>query len=153
MSKKEFWFRLSFYIFFGLIIPFVFLVWRFRLFEKVSKVSIGGWGLIAVIFVAVFFMSLLKAVRKGLPFSFTTQVIEGLCKLTIPLIIACTCVYFMQDLMTEMFQFLCVLTICETVAVIVNPIPQWSHENQLEEQDNRMRGILESLGLGGKKDD
>ena len=153
MSKKEFWYRFSLYIFFGLIIPFVFLVWRFRLFEKVSKVSVGGWGLIAIIFVAVFFIGLLKAVRKGMPFSFATQVIEGLCKLTIPLIIACSCIYFMQDLMTEMFQFLCILTVSETVAVIVNPIPQWSHENHLEAQESKVKSILETLGIGGKKND
>lgn len=153
MSKKEFWYRFGLYMLFGLVIPFVFLVWRFRLFEKVSKVSIGGWGLIAIIFVAVFFIGLLKAVRKGMPFSFATQVIEGLCKLTIPLIIACSCIYFMQDLMTEMFQFLCILTISETIAVIVNPIPQWSHENQLEAQENKVKSILETLGMGGKKND
>ena len=153
MSKKEFWFRLGLYIMFGFVIPFTFLVWRFELFKKVSKVSIGGWGLIAVIFAAIFFTSMLKAVRKGLPFSFATQIIEGLCKITIPLIIACVCVYFMQDLMKEMFQFLFVVLICETIGIVVNPFPQWAHENKLETEENKMRNILSSLGIGGEKND
>jgi hypothetical protein len=153
MNRKEFWFRFSLYILFGVLIPAVFLTWRFKLFEKVSKVSVGGWGMVAIIFVAVFFISLLKAIRKGMPFSFATQVIEGLCKLIIPLIIACSCVYFMQDLMKETFQFLCILTVSETIAVVVNPIPQWAHENKVEEQENRFRSVLNSLGIGGGRND
>lgn len=153
MNKKEFWYRFSIYILFGLLIPAGFLIWRFKLFEKVSKVSIGGWGIVAVIFVAVFFISMLKAIRKGMPFSITTQIIEGLCKLIIPLIIACTCIYFMQDLMKEMYQFLLVLIVCETIAIVVNPIPQWAHENKIEEQENRLKGIINTLGIGGNKND
>lgn len=153
MNKKEFWYRFSVYILFGLLIPATFLIWRFKLFEKVSKVSVGGWGIVAVIFVAIFFISMLKAIRKGMPFSITTQIIEGLCKLIIPLIIACTCIYFMQDLMKEMYQFLLVLILSETVAIVVNPIPQWAHENKIEEQENRLKGIINTLGIGGNKND
>ena len=69
MSRKEFWFRLGIYITFGAIIPFVFLVWRFKLFGKVSSISIGGWGVVAIVFVAIFFIKLFKAVKKGLPFT------------------------------------------------------------------------------------
>lgn len=153
MNKKEFWYRFSVYILFGLLIPATFLIWRFKLFEKVSKVSVGGWGIVAVIFVAIFFISMLKAIRKGMPFSITTQIIEGFCKLIIPLIIACTCIYFMQDLMKEMYQFLLVLILSETVAIVVNPIPQWAHENKIEEQENKLRGIINTLGIGGNKND
>ena len=87
MSKKQFWIRLGLYILFGAVFPFVFLIWRFQLFQKVSGLSIGGWGLIGIIFVAIFFLKLMKAVRKGLPFSLGTQVLEGVCKVIFPFLI------------------------------------------------------------------
>ena len=61
MSKKEFWFRLSFYIFFGLIIPFVFLVfvvgllfffYRYKIFSLVY-----AW--VAIYFSLIFSMVVL----------------------------------------------------------------------------------------------
>lgn len=147
MSKKQFWIRLSIYILFGAVIPFAFLSWRFNLFTKVNKISIGGWGLVAIIFVAGFFIALIKAVRKGLPFSLTTQILEGTCKILLPLLIAALCCYYMQDMMKQVFQFLCVLFVCYMVAIPANPIPTWAHENQKED----FQGYLKSLGIGSDK--
>lgn len=147
MSRKQFWARLVLYILFGAILPFIFLVWRFELFQKVSGLSVGGWGLIGIIFVAVFLLKLMKAVRKGLPFSLGTQVLEGVCKIIFPFLIAAVCVYVFKDMMDELFQFLCVVIICEMVAIPLNPIPQWAHENKIEEQTNGVKTMFESLGI------
>lgn len=143
MTKKEFWIRLSLYIVIGGFLPFAFLVWRFKLFSKVSKLSIGGWGIIAVIFIAVFFIKLIKAVRKGLPFSLVSQILEGLCKIIIPLLIGAFCCYYLKDIMDEVFQFLWVLIVCESAAIVLNPIPKWTHENKT---DNIIES-LKALGL------
>ena len=147
MSKKQFWMRFSIYVLFGGILPFLFLVWRFNLFSKVSKLSIGGWGLVAIIFIGVFFIKLIKSVKKGLPFSMLSQVLEGTCKVLLPLFIAAFVVYYMQDIMEQVFQFLCILIICETVAVVANPIPRWSHENKILEIEGSTKTLLTSLGL------
>ena len=68
MNKKQFWTRISLYAFIGLIIPIVFLIWRFQLFKKVSTsgIAVGGWGVIVFIIFVVFFSSMLKAIKKGL---------------------------------------------------------------------------------------
>lgn len=147
MSKKQFWIRLSFYILTGGILPFLFLVWRFNLFSKVSKLSVGGWGLVAIIFIGVFFIKLIKSVRKGLPFSMLSQVLEGVCKILLPLFIFAFVIYYMQDAMEQVFQFLCVLIICETIAIVVNPIPRWSHENKILEIEGSTKTLLTSIGL------
>ena len=155
MSKKQFWARLSLYVVFGAIIPVSFLTWRFKLFEVVqettSKVTIGGWGLIAILFIAFFFIKLMKAIRKGMPFSIGRQILDGFSKTIIPLIVAAVCVYMMKDLMKELFQFLCVVIFCEMVAVCVNPLPQWAHENHIEYHENTMKNFLTTLGIVGEK--
>ena len=147
MSKKLFWIRLISYAVIGGGIPLFFLIWRFNLFSKVSKLSIGGWGMVAILFIGIFFIKMMKAIRKGLPFSFGTQILEGMFKVTIPLLIATVIIYVMRNSVEELFQFFFVLLFCETIAMIVNPIPQWAHENKIEEQESSAKRILSSLGL------
>ncbi|MBR6515949.1 MAG: hypothetical protein IKT40_03745 [Bacilli bacterium] len=147
MSKKLFWIRLISYAVIGGGIPLFFLIWRFNLFSKVSKLSIGGWGMVAILFIGIFFIKMMKAIRKGLPFSFGTQILEGMFKVTIPLLIATVIIYVMRNSVEELFQFFFVLLFCETIAMIVNPIPQWAHENKIEEQESSAKRILSSLGF------
>jgi hypothetical protein len=68
-------------------------------------------------------------------------------KVTIPLLIATVVIYVMRNSVEELFQFFFVLLFCETIAMIVNPIPQWAHENKIEEQESSAKRILSSLGL------
>lgn len=147
MSKKEFWTRFGLYIAFGIVIPFAFLTWRYQLFSKVSKISIGGWGLVAILMVAIFFISLIKAVKKGLPFSYGVQVLTVLCKISIPILAVLCCLYALRDLIDQTIQFVAVLFTCETIAGLVNPLPQWAHENKVNEENNRFKDLLTSLGV------
>lgn len=152
MSKKMFWFRFLLFMFFAFIIPFTFLVWRFKLFSKVSKLSIGGWGVIAIVFVAVFFTILIKYVRKGLPFCMLSQILEGICKVLIPIFTALLIVDVMKNSMEQMFQFLYILFFSEMIAIVVNPFPRWIHENKIEFENKRTTTLLETLGILGKKE-
>ena len=145
MSKKEFWIKLVLYVIFGGLIPVVFLIIRFNLFSTVSKLSIGGWGIVCILFACIFVSKILKAVKKGLPFSMATQIITGVCKTIIPLVASAFIVYYMQNCMKEIFQFLVVLIICELIAIIVNPFPKWIHVNKLDEDKQNLKSILESL--------
>lgn len=153
MDKKQFWSRFAIYIILCLVIPVGFLIWRFELFQKVSKISIGGWGLVAIIFIGIFFIKFIKSVKNGLPFSILTQCLEGICKIIIPLLIAAFCIYYLRDVMDQVFQFLCVLIICEIGAIPANPIPQWAHENKKNECNDNIKGLLESLGLISKNEE
>lgn len=154
MSKKEFWSRLALYILIGGVIPFLFLTWRFKLFEKVeetvTKVSIGGWGIVAIIFVSIFFLKTINALRRGMPFSFGKQILDGLSKTILPLLIFTVAIYMLQDVTKELFQFLCVTVLCEMIAVCINPIPRWAHENNIDLYEQSLTKMFGSL-LGGKK--
>lgn len=144
MSKRTFFIRLTSFIIFGLIIPFGFLTMRFELFTKTSKIKIGGWGMVAIILVAVFFNSLLKSVRKGMPFSFTVHVMNGIAKI-IPLLAITAIIYLLKDSIEQTFQFMCVLVVCESIALIVNPVPEWMHQKGIDQKEDRINNILSKV--------
>lgn len=150
MTRKEFWTRLALYAVFGAVLPFVFIVFRFNLFGKVTKVNVSGWELVAIIFIAIFFLKLLNNVRKGLPFSMLSQVINGIVKVILPLIVALIISYYFKDSMDYLTQFLCVLVVCESIAIVVNPLPRWAHENKIEEDKATLQKMLETLSKAEK---
>ena len=90
---------------------------------------------------------MMKAVKKGLPFSIFTQILNGLCKCIVPLFASIFIVYYMRDCMQEVFQFLVVVLFCQIVAIPVNPLPQWIHDNKINEDTSNMKTILSSLGV------
>lgn len=145
MSKKQFWIRLSLYVLFGGIIPVIFLILRFNLFTKIDSLSVGGWGIVAILFISIFFAKMIKTIVKGLPFSLFIQILNGICKVIIPLIAASFIVYYMQDCMKEIFQFLVVCSISELVAIVINPLPKWSNDNKIDKDKQTIKEILETL--------
>ena len=147
MSKKEFWIRLPIYALFLFVIPAVFLIIRFNLFQKISALNIGGWGIVAILIVGLGFIKMMKEVKKGLPFCYLNQVITGLYKVIIPLLLLTFIIYFSKDSIKHILQFLVVLIPSEFVAILVNPIPRWAYENKLEEDGYKLKQILKSAGL------
>lgn len=145
MNKSEFWIRLLLYILISGLMPAAFLIWRFHLFTTVSKLSIGGWGMVCIIFVAVFFIKLIKAVRKGLPFSYFTQILSIICKEIIPLVTAILVIYCLQDYITEVMQFLIVVTICRLLGGLIDPLPQWAHDNKIEMEKSKIMTIFQAV--------
>ena len=147
MSNKSFWLRLIMYITIGLVAPTVFLIWRFKLFEKIDSVSIGGWGVVCILFVGIFFIKLMQSIRKGLPFSFFTQCLEGAIKVIIPLLLSILIIYFLKNSINELIQFLIVLTVTQLFAIPINPLPQWSHDNNLKDSELKLKNIAQTLGI------
>ena len=152
-KKKEkliFWSRFSIYVLFGFVAPVVFLAIRFELFKTISKVSIGGWELIIFLLAFIFIITLIKYVKKGLPYSLFTQFLNGLTKVIIPLLIVLLVVNAFKnsaDKLEALSQFMVFLIACEIVAVVANPFPKWIHDNHLEDQENQFRKIFEGLGI------
>ena len=147
MYRLVFWVRFLIYVLFGMAIPVAFLIWRFKLFEKINSVSVGGWGVVVILIVVIFFIKMLKYIKKGLPFSFWTQLITGYLKTVIPLLALVLIVYCMRNSISELIQFLVVFITCQVIAVPANPFPQWIHDNKLDEEENKTRKIFESLGI------
>lgn len=131
-KKKElltFWIRFVVWTIFACVAPVGFIVWRFELFSKVSAVQFGGWGILAVIIIAVFIISVFRYVSKGMMrWSMTKQVILGVCKVTIPLLALYWILSAISNNITIFLQALAVVIACETVAIPINPLPKWVDE-------------------------
>lgn len=138
--RQLFWTRFALWVLFALVAPVAFIAWRFELF-KGNHVSISGWGFLAIVIIAVFIISLLRYVKKGLPFSFMSQCISGLCKVILPLVCLYAILYCIQQNLQAFLQALGCVILCELVAIPLNPMPQWMHDN-LEEKD---REKIESM--------
>lgn len=145
MTKKIFAIRLILYIAIGLILPLGFLAWKFELFNKVTKISFSIWGLIAIITAIVFVLKLFNGLRKGLKHGIAKQVVDTICNVTVPLLIFTVAFDWMNDFSKEFVQFLVILIICETAAGVVNPIPQWCFENNIEQTEGVIKRIFGSL--------
>ena len=79
----------------------------------------------------------MKQVRKGLPYSLGTQVLEGYIKVIVPLLVAIFCIYALQSIIEHLLQFLIALVISEAIAIPMNPFPKWIHDNHLEREENK----------------
>lgn len=147
MSKKIFIIRLSLYILIGLVAPIGFLAWKFQLFSKVTKISFSIWGFIAIFVIAVFILKLFNGLRKGMKPCIWKQVIDVICKITIPLVLVTIAFEWLSGFSSEFVQFLVVLTICESTGGVVNPLPQWRFENGIEVKTDIVKDILEKTGI------
>ena len=153
MSKKKgiFIIRLIFYVCFSLIAPLAFLVWRFQLFQTVSKVSVGGWGLILIIFFIVYIWKLVNSVRQGMKFGIPKQILDGLCGITIPLFTTYWILWWLNGCIEELIEFVLVLTVCETVAIPINPIKKWQYENHKEIFETDIFSLIKKIKKSDEK--
>lgn len=145
--RQVFWMRMGFWALFACILPVSFIVWRFDLFSK--KPSIGGWGIVVIIIVAVFVLSLIKYVKAGMKFSLVKQVINGVCKVIIPLLVAVLMLECLKNEIDLAIQVLTITITCECIAIPLNPLPQWAYDNRNEE----IESIFDIMWSRKKKDE
>ena len=64
--KQFFALRAIVWTIFAAVLPFSFIAWRYDIFKKGSELQLSGWGIIAVIIVAVFAIILIRYVFLAL---------------------------------------------------------------------------------------
>lgn len=118
--------RIILWSLFACVIPVVFIGFRYDLFRKASSLQLSGWGIIAIIIVAVFLYVLTKYIRAGFgQWSFVKQIIDGVIKVVLPLgVVLAICVSIRNNLDAFIQSLSCVL-ISEVVAIPINPFPEW----------------------------
>lgn len=124
MLNKKFLIRFISFSIFACVIPFSFVAWKYKLFEK-DKLSITGWGMIAILILSFFAIYLLNAIKKGMPYSMFTQVVNGIMKVEIPLIMLYMLVISLQNTFELFLQCLTCIIVCEGIAIPLNPLPGW----------------------------
>lgn len=132
-DKVKFWIRFVLWTTLACILPVVFIAFRFQLFEG-KKISISGFGVLAIIIVAIFMLTLIRYIRNGLPFSMTAQCITGICKITIPLLALFGILWCIRNNIDNFLKVVGFVLISETIAIPINPMPAWAYKNATEEQ-------------------
>lgn len=133
-EKGKFWIKMSITAVFGILIPLLYLIIRHNLFQTQIKITLGLWGLIAILFVALAITVLIKFYVSGLKTKWTLgkQIVEGFVKLIMPIAIFIVALNILKDYSNQLLEFCWVLIPCEIIAVIVNPLPKWAFDNNVE---------------------
>lgn len=143
-DKKIFWVRLIAWITFAVILPVLFIIFRFEVFGA-QKTTIGFWGLVVICIILTFIISMLNYVVKAMPYSMVAQCINGLIKLILPLVIILIISIAIKNAIEVFIQALGVVIACEAVAIPMNPMPKWIHEHLSEEQQKKISNGMDLL--------
>lgn len=135
-ETKTFIIKFAIWTILACLAPIGFIVYRFDLFQKVSKVNIGGWGLLVILIITIFSVVVGKYIKKGKTYSMTTQVITGLVKITLPLGLITLGLYSIRNNVELAIQVFGWMAISETIAIPFNPFPKWINDNKKKETDD-----------------
>lgn len=147
-----FWIRAALWTLFSCALPVAFIGWRFRIFSKISTFSLTGWGLIGIIIISVFLLTVIRYVKRGLPYSFFTQVLNGVCKVILPLVTLYMMLHVIQNSIAMFMQVLGCVILCEMAAIPMNPFPEWIHNAEFDRNKGKFREFVSIvLDAEGKK--
>ncbi len=145
--KTVFWIRFVLWALCACILPFIFIVWRFELFKTISTMQIGGWGVIAIVIVAIFILTVIKYVKLAFSakYSLTKQCLNGFVKVVLPFCVILVIVYSMRNNVELMIQVLGCVTVCEAVAIPINPLPKWAYESQKNVREEERKETVDYM--------
>lgn len=138
-SKISFKGKLVLFFAFSMILPIIYLSLRFNLFKVQNSLSI--WAFFVIVIFALVLMFMIKYYLDGMKtkYSFLKQLLQGLIKVVFPLLIVLIgLIIFKNKLgwLSEnvglMIEAIAIILGCETIAIIVNPLPKWAFENNVE---------------------
>lgn len=142
-EKLYFWIRFVVWIITSLVIPVVFINYRYGLFYQINKVALSGWALLVGIIFLVFGVILIRYVLHARKYSYFKQIIKGVVCLILPLSFVIYCLYCSRETIEQLIQVLCVCTLSWTVAIAVNPMPKWTYEQSKGEQEEFINYVLD----------
>ena len=142
-EKKKFWLRLAGWIIFALIIPVVFILFRFDIFHSKPHIALGFWSFVVIFIIFVFVISMLKYIVKAMPYSMVAQCITGFAKIILPLGLIFIIAVYIRNNLDVFIQALGVVLVSEAVAIPLNPMPKWIHEHLSEEQQKQIGNVAD----------
>jgi DNA integrity scanning protein DisA with diadenylate cyclase activity len=152
VSKKLFVLRALFFSLFACIIPFVFIAWRYSIFsvKENPKISLTGWGFVAIIIVFFFVRYLVMVIKKSIPHSLLAQVINGFIKVLMPLILVYVVIGALESGLYLFKQALVITIISEAIAIVINPFPQYMFEKGVEDFEGLLDIALKKIRKKGE---
>lgn len=133
-KKQNFLIRLFSFLFISIIAPATYLIVRFNLFQCTSKLQIGLWGCIVFLILGITIKILISFYLEGMKtkYSIWKQIITGVSKLILPLLTLLVLLVWLKDNIGLLIETLAVLIPCELIAIIINPLPKWCFDNNVE---------------------
>ena len=146
---KKFWVKFSLFLTFSLLIPISFIVFRFKLFSTSRQINtITLWAVIALSVLILVVSFMIKFYLDGMKtkYSLIKQILQGVVRVIIPLAIAFILVLFgkhvivslkdnyegMIKAVNNLIQVLVVCIVSEFIAIVINPLPEWAFNNNVE---------------------
>lgn len=143
---KKFWIKFSIFLLFSLVLPVSFIAIRFKLFSTARQLNtITLWAVIALCVLIGVVSFLIKFYLDGMKckHSLLKQILQGAVRVLIPIFIMIVLVFFARKILMANYEtmlqtlnnLLLVLGVCfvsETIAIIVNPLPEWAFNNNVD---------------------
>lgn len=137
-QKIIFYVRLALFILIGCVAPFAFIAWRFGLFASATKASLSGWGIVGILIIFFFLRYVYSILRSGIPYSFITQILAGVFKIIVPLLLMYVALNVIGRNIDQFMQVIVCVILCEIVAIPINPLPKYMHDNNIEKVESLM---------------
>lgn len=154
-----FWLRMIGWFFAGCVSPIIVFATKFGLFKSstVSADSLGniiyqksyalnGWGIISCFLVGYTLIQIMREVIKSYTgYSLTKQVLDGILKSIIPLMVAYAICYFLYDAIEQIMFCLAIIIITRLIAIPLNPLPKWRFEKTGKEDYSEATALLTKI--------
>lgn len=155
-----FWLRIIGWFLTGCVAPIIVFATKFGLFKSTyimtdslgnqitqKSYALNGWGIISCFIIGYTMISVMKEVIKSYQgYSLTKQVLEGILKSIIPLMIAYGICYFLHDTIEQIMFCLAIVIITRAIAIPLNPLPKWRFEkNGAEDYSDFLTEIVKSI--------
>lgn len=131
--KTVFAIRFVLWATFSAILPFIFIAFRYGIFTNESKISLSGWGIIAIVVIIVFIITLVKYLYEGMKPGLAKQCVGGVCKIVLPLVVLLLLVVEIKNHIQLVEQALGCVIVCELVGIPLNPFPEWLEKRRIEQ--------------------
>ena len=144
MSDKKKLFIIRLVIFIALLlVPPIYLAIRYDLFQKVSKLNVGGWGILAIILCAIGIFVLLRYIIKGKQYAYWKQVLKAVLYVLVPCFTLYLIIYISREYLDRLLELVIVFMACYFVALVVNPLPEYTYEKSKGEFESWINYALD----------
>ena len=139
MTKKEFIIRLALFLTFALAFPITYITIRCNLWNQATTISF--WFIFLILLIVIVVAVLIKYYLDGMKtkYSFIKQILTGTIKVILPLgVVLLIAVWFKgkaEWLVEHTNLFIEILGMAlssETIAIVVNPLPRWAFDNNVD---------------------
>lgn len=143
--KGVFAIRFVLFILFAFVLPIGHILGKYKPFNYTESLSIGFAGIIIVAILLVGLKFLVSFYLEGMKtkYSLAKQIISGVVKIILPIGIVVALIVALSKFADQLLEICMVLLPCEFIAIIVNPLPKWAFENNVEGIANITEKILD----------